>query len=292
MNMLTPLEQLFEVERGSELPLPPELLTLCGRLQLLLHPGRPSVIGNFVSTLDGVVALNEPGYPAGGDISGFNQHDHMVMGLLRAIADAVIVGAGTLRSAPYHLWTAQRVYPSLADAYQRLRISLGKPTPPLNVFVTAQGNIRLDLPVFQSGEVPVLIVTTMQGEARIRAQHLPASVQLCAVQSTGSLSARAILEAAKGIRQSDVILVEGGPQLIGDFFAERYIDELFLTLAPQVAGRSSLVERPGLVSGKQFAPQHPLWGTLIGVKRGGSHLFLRYAFEVIEQTASRSQERD
>jgi hypothetical protein len=67
--------------------------------------------------------------------------------------------------------------------------------------------------------------------------------------------------------------------LIGDFFAQRRQDELFLTLAPQVAGRDSCSERPGLVAGKRFAPEHPIWGTLVGVKRGGSHLFLRYAFD-------------
>ena len=66
---------------------------------------------------------------------------------------------------------------------------------------------------------------------------------------------------------------------MGDFFAERCLDELFLTLAPQVAGRDSSSERPGLVAGKRFAPEHPVWGTLVGVKRGESHLFLRYAFE-------------
>jgi hypothetical protein len=49
-------------------------------------------------------------------------------------------------------------------------------------------------------------------------------------------------------------------------------------LAPQVAGRDGSPERPGLVAGKRFAPEHPLWGTLVGVKRSGSHLFLRYAF--------------
>jgi riboflavin biosynthesis pyrimidine reductase len=73
--------------------------------------------------------------------------------------------------------------------------------------------------------------------------------------------------------------VEGGPQLIGDFFAEACLDELFLTLAPQLAGRDSSSERPGLVAGKRFAPELPLWGSLVGVKRGGSHLFLRYVFE-------------
>ena len=56
------------------------------------------------------------------------------------------------------------------------------------------------------------------------------------------------------------------------------IDELFLTLAPQVAGRDDGIERPGFVSGKLFAPENPVWGTLVGLKRGGDHLLLRYAF--------------
>jgi riboflavin biosynthesis pyrimidine reductase len=65
---------------------------------------------------------------------------------------------------------------------------------------------------------------------------------------------------------------------MGDFLAEGHLDELFLTLAPQIAGRDASLERPGLVSGKIFGPEHPLWSELIGVRRGGSHLFLRYAF--------------
>jgi riboflavin biosynthesis pyrimidine reductase len=280
MNTLTPLESLFEVERGIDLPLPPELATLFGHLQFPPHPGRPYIIGNFVTTLDGVVALGDSAVSGGGEISGFNQHDQMVMGLLRAVADAVIVGAGTLRSAPKHRWTAQRIYPPLANPYQRLRTTMGKTQPPLNVIVTAHGAINLDLPVFQSGEVPVLIVTSTQGEERIREQHLlPPSVQVSAVHSADSISALAILEAVGRVRQCDLILVEGGPQLMGDFFAGQALDELFLTLSPQIAGRDGTVERPGLVAGKRFAPEHPLWGTLIGVKRAGSHLFLRYAFE-------------
>jgi len=284
MNALAPLESLFDMEqRGYDLPLPPALSTLYGRLSFPSHPGRPRVVGNFVTTLDGVVALNEPGNAGGGDISGFNQHDQLVMGLLRALADAVIVGAGTLRSVPQHRWTAQYIYPPLADAYQQLRSSLGKSAPPLNVIVTARGEVSLDLPVFRSGEVPVLLVTTAQGAERIRAQRLPPSVQLSAIQSAGPLSARAILEAVRLARQCDVILVEGGPHLMGDFFAEQCLDELFLTLAPQIAGRDGQSERPGLVMGRRFAPEHPLWGTLMGVKRGGSHLFLRYAFDAAAQ---------
>jgi hypothetical protein len=131
MNTLTPLETLFEMERGPDLQLPPDLARLFGRLQFPPHPGRSYVIGNFVTTLDGVVALNEPGHAGGGDISGFNRHDQMLMGLLRAVADSVIVGAGTLRSVPQHRWTAQYIFPSLAGPFQVLRNSLGKTKPPL-----------------------------------------------------------------------------------------------------------------------------------------------------------------
>jgi riboflavin biosynthesis pyrimidine reductase len=282
MNTLTPLESLFEIVRGDDLPLPPDLTHLYGRLAFPLHPGRGHVIGNFVTTLDGIVALNESGHTGGGDISGHNQHDKMVMGLLRAVADAVIVGAGTLRSVPHHRWTAQYIYPPLAAVYQQLRTSLGKPTPPLNVIVTSHGEVDLNLPLFQSGEVPVLIVTNKQGEERIRAHNLQPFVQLSAIQSDGPLSAQAILQAVNHIRQCELILVEGGPQLMGDFFAEKVLDDLFLTLAPQIAGRHGEFDRPGLVMGKRFAPEDPRWGTLVSVKRGESHLFLRYTFETKE----------
>ena len=283
MNTLTPLESLFDMESGNALPLPPDLAALYGRLAFPPHPGRAHIVGNFVSTLDGVVALNEPGHAGGGDISGLNQHDQVVMGLLRAMADAVIVGAGTLRSVPKHRWTAQYIYPPLADVYQQLRTSLGKQASPLNVIVTARGEVDLDLPVFQSGEVPVLLVTTAHGAERIRAQHLPLGVNVAAGSRADSLSARAILQTVKRVRRCEVILVEGGPQLMADFLGERLLDELFLTLAPQIAGRDGEVERPGLVAGQRFAPEHPLWGKLVSVKRGGSHLFLRYAFEAEEQ---------
>jgi riboflavin biosynthesis pyrimidine reductase len=280
MIALTPLETLVDIDRGTTLPLPPELAALYGRLQFPLRPGQPFVISNFVTTLDGVVSLNVPGHAGGGDISGRDQHDRMVMGVLRAVADAVIVGAGTLRAAsPQHLWTAEYIYPPLTDAYKQLRAFLKKPDPPLNVIVSARGAVDLKKRVFQSGEVPVLIVTTKNAEHRVRQDDLPPWVQVAAIESAGPLDARSIVEAVCHVRQSDAILVEGGPHLMADFLAQQCVDELFLTLAPQIAGRDDLSVRPGLVAGKSFAPKHPLWGTLIEVKRGGSHLFLRYSLE-------------
>ena len=97
-----PLETLYDAAEGCPLPLPPELATLYGRLTFPLIQGRPYVIANFVTTLDGIVSLGVPGQEGGAEISGFNQHDRMVMGLLRAVADAVVVGAGTPRASPRH----------------------------------------------------------------------------------------------------------------------------------------------------------------------------------------------
>ncbi|MGH2559787.1 MAG: dihydrofolate reductase family protein [Thermomicrobiales bacterium] len=279
MSALAPLEGLYDASQGSDLPLPPELAALYGPLRFPAHPGRPYVVGNFVTTLDGVVSLGVPGQAGGGEISGFNRHDRMVMGLLRAAADVVIIGAGTLRAAsPEHLWTADYIFPPLADAYRSLRTALGKPEPPLNVVVTARGELDLDRRLFRTGEVPVSVVTTLAGAQRLGGRALPPSVQVTAGVDAQVLDARTVLEAVGRGRQSDLILVEAGPHLMGDFFAERQLDELFLTLAPQVAGRDGSAERPGLVAGKRYAPERPLWGTLVGLQRGGSHLFLRYTF--------------
>jgi len=140
----------------------------------------------------------------------------------------------------------------------------------------AKGN--LDLPIFQSDDIPALIVTTPRGLGSIPLAQVPSSVHVTALPGEGALSAQDIVKAVREIHQGDLLLVEGGPRLMGDFFAEGCLDELFLTLAPQVAGRDSSRERPGFVAGKLFAPQHPVWGTLTSVKRGDSHLFLRYAF--------------
>ncbi len=283
MDELAPLESLWDVttDPGVDLPLPAELRKLYGPLRFPPHQDRPYVIGNFVSTLDGVVSLNVPGQSGGGPISGEFQQDRMVMGLLRAVADAVVVGAGTLRAVRNHVWTPGYVWPQLADVYTALRTELGKVGPPLNVIVTASGRIDFSRRVFHSGEVPVLIVTTPEGRDHIFRHQPPQSIQVSALDGNGPLTSQGILDAISDFRMSDVILVEGGPQLIGDFLADQRLDELFLTLAPQIAGRDGSVERPGLVAGKIFAPEKPLWCRLLGIKRGGSHLFLRYVFESV-----------
>jgi riboflavin biosynthesis pyrimidine reductase len=273
------LETLLETKRGQVLPLPPKLTRLYGCLRMLPPGSHPRVFSNFVTTLDGVVSLNVKGHASGADISGFSTQDRMVMGLLRAIADAVVIGSGTLRADRRHVWTAEATCPELADEYRRLRKTLGKRGAPLNVIVSGSGGVDLRLPVFASGKVPALIVTTTAGARRLRRQRAPDSVEIRAIhRSASAIPASAILDEVCRVSRGKLILVEGGPRLLGDFFAERLVDEQFLTLAPQLAGRDDGNRRLALVMGKAFAPREAPWGTLIDVRRGGSHLFLRYSF--------------
>ena len=97
-------------------------------------------------------------------------------------------------------------------------------------------------------------------------------------RSGRAISARAILDEVCRVRLARRILVEGGPRLLGDFYAERLIDEQFLTLAPQIAGRAADDRRLSLVMGQTFAPDDARWGSLADLRRGGSHLYLRYSF--------------
>jgi riboflavin biosynthesis pyrimidine reductase len=271
------LERLVEGARGRPLPLPPELAERYGPLAMPTHRGRPHVIANFATTLDGVASLRPSGRSGGGEITGFDPHDRMVMGLLRAAADAVIVGAGTLRAVPRHRWTAERVYPPLADAFRALRHRLGQPPVPLNVVVSARGRLDLRLPLFASGDVPVLVVTTRTGARRLMGRPRSPSVEVVAAGEGPRLSADSVLRAVDRSRPGRLILVEGGPHLLGAFLSEGRLDELFLTVTPQVAGRDRAHRRLALVEGAAFAPSRPLWGEITDVRRGGRLLMLRIA---------------
>lgn len=275
---LTPLDTLLESKVGKALPLPAKLARLYGSLRMPRAGARPHVISNFVTTLDGVVSLNVKGHASGSDISGFSIQDRMVMGLLRAIADVVIIGSGTLDTDRHHIWTAEDIFPDLAVEYRKLRTALGKHEPPLNVIVSGSGQVDLDLPIFTSGKVPVLIVTTAAGAKRLRKQKAPDTVEIRAVRSVGVIRASSIIDQVCRVNAGKLILVEGGPRLLGDFYAEGVLNEQFLTLAPQIAGRQIDDRQFSLVMGQMFAQRSPVWGTLVDLRRGGSHLFLRYSF--------------
>ncbi|MGH3808512.1 MAG: RibD family protein [Pseudonocardiaceae bacterium] len=232
----------------------------------------PCLYANFVSTLDGVTAL-EPAKDSSAIIAAKSAADRFVMGLLRALSDAVLIGAGTLRPTPGALWTPEFIFPSLAPAYAELRTRLGYPLAPKLIVVSATGALEPTHPAFQAG---ALVLTTTHGAARLEGQ-LPDASRVLVLGERPRLTGRAIMETlyAKGY---GVILTEGGPQFLADLLAENLLDELFLTVSPVLAGRIEGQSRPGLIQGLEFPPSNLPAATLLSVRQHDSHLFLRYRF--------------
>jgi riboflavin biosynthesis pyrimidine reductase len=230
----------------------------------------PILYANFVATIDGVAAF-EDAPSAGSLVSGKNPGDRFVMGLLRAVADAVLMGAGTLRAAPHHRWTAQHVCPELAADFARLRRRLGRSPDPRLVVLTASGDLDPSHPALQAG---ALVLTTAAGARRARAV-LPAS---CEVRSISRGKAVAVRRAVEVIRAGghDVILSEAGPVVMGQLVREGLVDDLFLTVSPVLAGRVRGDRTLGLIEGVHLLPDNPAWMRLVDARRQASHLFLRY----------------
>ena len=117
--------------------LPPGLRELYdGDLRFPKSPAeRPFVIANFVSTLDGVVSYEIKGRAGGSTVSGSDSADGFIMGLLRACADAVIVGARTVHDvSPEGLWIPEYTYPDAKHLFREYRVNvLHKPEYPLLV---------------------------------------------------------------------------------------------------------------------------------------------------------------
>jgi riboflavin biosynthesis pyrimidine reductase len=243
--------------------------------------GRPHVLGNFVSTLDGVVSFATPGKAGGGDVSGFDAGDRFIMGLLRASADAVMVGAATLAEVSQsHLFAAENIYRSASDAYTHYRSEiLHKPRYPLTVIVSGTGNVDLGRAVFRTPDVRTVIFTTEEGSAHLTAAgagSLP-STEVRVIQEGGSrLAAGAMLDRLWREFGVGLLLHEGGPALFGGFVADGLVDEFFLTVAPQLAGRSPEGRRPGMIAGVEFQPETAPWLDLLSVKVCVEHLYLRY----------------
>ena len=229
----------------------------------------PVLYANFVSSLDGVTSLgSQPS--AGSEISGRNQADRLLMGLLRACADSVLLGSGTLRATPGHRWTPEHVFPDQAEAFAELRSSLGRTPRPRLVVLTASGEIPISHPAVAGGAT---IVTSSAGAALLDGR-LPAACDVIEVGKSGPVDvSRAVAELRD--RGQRVILTEGGPHVMGELVKRGLVDEAFLTLSPVLAGRNGET-RQGMIAGVELLPEHPRWNRLLSARRHRDFLFLRY----------------
>jgi riboflavin biosynthesis pyrimidine reductase len=248
-----------------------------GDLHIGLRPDRPTIVANFVETIDGVVAMTEDGQTGGGEVSGFSPTDRFVMGLLRALSDVVLVGASSIRTSRRAARTPGGVFPDAAAAFADLRSRLGLAPVPTTLVVTSSGDLDPTMPAFQERTAPIVIAGPSERMAELRAGAFGPNVTFEALRGSAATPDE-LVEIARGLG-ARVVTTEAGPRLFADLARAGLADELFLTLAPQLAGRDPAHPRLPLVDGEAFWPDSPRWARLTSVRSAGDHLFLRYRFE-------------
>jgi riboflavin-specific deaminase-like protein len=206
---------------------------------------RPYVVLNIVGSIDGRAAVEGKASRLG------SETDRQTMRTLRSKADAVMVGAGTLRAE---------------------RLTLGVDAPagphPLAVIVTSSGDVPLESNLIVPERQEVLVIAPENvtiGSGKHRVVPLPAD-------RSGNPNLGVALEVLRAEHGVDLLLVEGGPSLNHSFLSRGLVDELFLTLAPNlIAG--TLQAEPTIINGPVLLTSDI---NLLSIHLCGDELYLRY----------------
>ncbi|MFN8485954.1 MAG: dihydrofolate reductase family protein [Caldilineaceae bacterium] len=236
--------------------------------------GRPYTYTNFATARDGRVSYNEPGISSGGDVTNFNNHDRWLMGLLRARADAIMSGDGTLKIEPEHIWTAEFIYPDEAAAFTALRQAEGRTRPPLFVVVSHACDFDETSLCFRQPDHHIVLATTAHGYERAQAIRCQTKLDVYQLGDEAVDLARLsqLLYTDYNVR---TLLCEGGPRLLGGMLATGLVDEEFVTLCPSFIGETKEKFRPSYVEGVAFSPQNRPYSRPYSLRRAGDYLFMQ-----------------
>ena len=213
---------------------------------------RPYVFINMVSSLDGNTSMK-------GKASGIGTVvDRRVMRTLRSKADAVMIGAGTLRA-------------------EKLSLSLDDDDPgprPLAVILTSTGDVPTESNLVRD-ERQKVVVFLADSATEAASAHLSHHAEVMRVRTTasGGVDLASAIEILKTQYAVDRLLVEGGPTLNHALISARLADEIFITLAPTLLGTSD-PNAPAILDGPLNEPQTL---QLLSAYFADNELFLRYA---------------
>jgi riboflavin biosynthesis pyrimidine reductase len=182
--------------------------------------GRPWVLANMISSLDGATHVD--------GLSGglASDADRLTFRAIRAVADVILVAAGTARSEQYHPISTT---PAIAAA----RAARGQSDRPRLAILTRHLDLDLDGELFVAPEPPIVLTTEQAPAARVRhAEARTTVLQFAGDRVDVGEAVRALGSAV----DANVVLSEGGPTLIGQLAAADVLDELCLSLSPLVVG--------------------------------------------------------
>jgi riboflavin biosynthesis pyrimidine reductase len=229
---------------------------------LYAYPGgqdRPWVRANMIASVDGTATIGGRSGALGGPA------DRMLLQVLRALADVILIGAGTARAERYR---PARAVPALAALRQ------DRPaTAPIAV-VSARLDLDPEAPLLVEAPAEArTIVLTTPSAPRSQQTAIARHAELIVAQAD-QLTAGQVIDALAA-RGHARILAEGGPSLLGQIAEAGRLDELCLTISPMLAGGQGR----RILSGAPIADQQP--GTpeplrLAHVLADDDYLFCRY----------------
>jgi riboflavin biosynthesis pyrimidine reductase len=190
---------------------------------------------NMVASADGAAHHGGRSRPLSGPA------DMRVFGVLRALADVVVVGAETVREERYR--PARR----RAEFAER-RSAAGQPPVPVIAVVTASLHLDFSLPLFTEPVVPTLIVTGAKAPHAGLAAAAEAGAEVVIAGDEAGADLRWVKRelARRGLTRQ---LTEGGPRLLGQLVTAGVVDELCLTTSPRIAVGTA----PRVMSGPETA---------------------------------------
>lgn len=203
-------------------------------------PERPTVVINMVTTIDGKIVTgnrDEPVMDLGSPL------DHQTLRAIEVAADAVLLGAGSLRATP-KLW-----YPSHLRRYVVTRT--GVPT---------EGRFFTDAPN----------LATILGPDSLPAQPDGLNVWRLGASEVDLPEALRRMRQEHGVR---ILVVEGGSELNAHLLRAGLVDELFLTLAPKLKLGAEI---PTYAGGLAFRREEVQTWSLVSEQRIDGEVFLRY----------------
>lgn len=225
------------------------------RARVQPNGSRPYVLLNMASTADGRASVAGRAGPIG------DRADSELLHGLRTIADGLLVGAGTVRVERY-----ARVLRGERD--RAARTARGLPAELSTLIVSA--SLHLDpqsVPLLTEPQAPITIVT----QSTRSLAPLPSRIGYLRCEKDGQLDLARALQRMHSELRICTLLCEGGPHLAAQLLRAGLIDELFLCLAPKLAGGE---EHLRILAGEDIEPPREM--ELVSLHEHESSLFLRY----------------
>lgn len=216
----------------------------------LIRPKR--IFSNLAISLDGKISSvikSADRFPS--------DNDRRRMDELRFEADAVLLGASTIREGPFPI---KLRYPDLAE----------KRKHPINIVLSQNLLLPLQSKFFDSQETQRLIFTTSLAP-KDKIESISKTSELVIIEGDTITPEQVVQELAK--RKINSLLIEGGGEVMFSFLKSQLIDEMFVTICPLILGGK---HAPTLVEGDGFSLKDAPRLELIKSEEKSGELFLHY----------------